>query len=142
MKRAHHYATCEKQLEDMRFNQRMYKQKKLTARVIYFSCQMQKYAKLHRNLLQNHKTIGPKAGQSLQKDVYQGATLVRPTMAEISFKIEDTLWFPQQLCTVSFSEEQFLYFVCCQEKNLFSYWNNNNNNKYNNNKILFISHNQ
>ena len=40
MKRAHHYATCEKQLEDMRFNQRMYKQKKLTARVIYFSCQM------------------------------------------------------------------------------------------------------
>ena len=36
MKGAHHYDTCEKQLEDMRFNQRMCKQKKRTAQVIYF----------------------------------------------------------------------------------------------------------
>ena len=63
--------------------------------------------------MQNHKTIGPKAGQSLQKDVFQGATLVWQTMAEISIKIEDTLWF-QQLCPVSFSEEQicrYIYFL-------------------------------
>ena len=65
-------------------------------------------------------------------------------MAEISIKIKDTPWF-QQLCPVSFSEEQFLYYIYFSGKKsvfilkegLKSYINNNNNN--NSNIFLIIN---
>lgn len=66
--------------------------------------------------------------------------LVSPTMAEISIKIKDTAWF-QQLCPVSFSEEQFVYYVFLGKKAVFVFKedSNNNNNSSNNNNFIYLT---